>query len=165
MSQKSCFLYRPDELSVTQSFPVSSAIGNQRSQRTFSLAELQGEEHFCWEFSEQKSQRLESLGLFCSAGNTQGQWSEEQCWKKVSTEQNLPSLSHHHIPKVSQHSEVLKLPRCTHKGFHDSRSLTLPSSVFATSGPRLGNGKIQNLVVSNGWVAANTHQMSAGEPE
>lgn len=41
--------------------------------------------------------------------------------------------------------------------FPDSTFLTLLSSVFSNSGPQLGNGKIQNLAASNGYVPANTH--------
>lgn len=71
-SQKSCLLYRPDELSITQHFPLSSAVGIQRSQRRFHLAKPQGEEQFYTELSEQTRQWLESLGLSHSAGNTDG---------------------------------------------------------------------------------------------
>lgn len=69
-SQKSCLLYRPDDLPIAQHFPLSSEIGIQRSQRRFHLAEPQGEEQFYSELSEQTRQWLESLGLSHSAGNT-----------------------------------------------------------------------------------------------
>lgn len=139
-------------------------IGNQRSQRRFHLAETQAEKQFCSELSEQRAQGVESLGslLLCRGC----MWAVIPGMVLEESVHGLKSITYliTASPRLVRAYRSWNFPWLTQERISWLQIPNLPSSAFANSGLRLGNGKIQNLVASNGCVLANIHQVADGEP-